>query len=110
MDEDIGNEKLYNSFIVNRHLSYFPDTVFFAEDMNTISNIDNRMRYEYLLNSIRSQKKRFVKWFKKEKVEDLEIIIEYFGCSRQKAVEYQKILSEEQMDEIKTKLIKGGVK
>jgi hypothetical protein len=109
MDADPNCEKEYVPFIVNRHLSYFPDTVLYADDLNRSTGLDKKMQYDYLLNSIRPQKKRFVKWHKPESSSDLEAIAEYFDFSMQKAKEAQKILSKDQVNEIRKKLIKGGV-
>jgi hypothetical protein len=50
-----------------------------------------------------------VKWHKPESSSDLEAIAEYFDFSMQKAKEAQKILSKDQVNEIRKKLIKGGV-
>ena len=62
-DDDKGIlEKEYNSFIINRGLSYFSDTVLYANEMNLRHELDKRMQNDYLLHSIRS-KKRFSKNF-----------------------------------------------
>ena len=37
---DPENEKYYNSFIINRSLSYFPDTVAIANEMNKYHHLD----------------------------------------------------------------------
>jgi hypothetical protein len=51
MDADPNCEKEYVPFIVNRHLSYFPDTVLYADDLNRSTGLDKKMQYDYLLNS-----------------------------------------------------------
>ena len=50
-------EKAYNSFMVNRGLSYFPDTVVIANEMNKHHQIDNKLQYHYLINMIRKRKR-----------------------------------------------------
>lgn len=102
------NEKEYNPFLTNRGLSYFPDTIFHAQEMNTLHHLDKKLQYEYLFNTIRKSK-RFSKWSKKDNDKDIEIIIEYFGYSRKRAEEALTILSKEQIKSIKKKLDKGGV-
>ena len=69
-------EKDYNSFIINRGLSYFGDTVLYANEMNFRHDLDKRMQNDYLLHSIR-KKKRFSKWVKSEKLERIETIKQY---------------------------------
>lgn len=57
-------EKSYNSFMINRSLSYFPDTVGLANVMNRYHHIDSKLQYHFLINIIR-KRRRFSKWFKR---------------------------------------------
>lgn len=107
-DNDELAAKDYNSFIVNKGLSYFIDTVQYANDMNMYHNLDSQLQFRYLLNTIRP-KKRFSKWVKKQKFEDAKLISEHYGYSLAKAEEVIKILSDEQIRIIKQTLDKGGV-
>jgi len=100
-------EKQYAPFMVNRGLSYFHDTIFFANEMNVNHHTDKKLQYEFLLNSIRPRK-RFSKWFKKEVDGDVEVIKEYYGYSNVKAIHALSVLSSEQLEKIKIKLEKGG--
>ena len=102
------SEKEYVPFIVNRSLSYFPDTVLYANEVNCLSLLDKKPQFLYLLNSIRPRK-RFSKWQKSELTEDLRIISEYFGYSYAKAKQVQNIISSDQLDTMKQKLQKGGM-
>lgn len=104
---DSTTEKEYNPFIVNKALSYFPDTVMYANEMNINNHLDNKLQFDYLLNSIRPLK-RWSKWFKKEKNDDIQVIQQYYGFGYQKAKTALKILSKEQLDIIKKKQEKGG--
>jgi hypothetical protein len=105
-DNDRVAEKSYNQFIVNRGLSYFPDTILYVNEMN-IRKVPNRMHYTFLLNSIRS-KKRFSKWAKSEDEENLELIQTHYNYSKRKAQDALKILTNKQIEEIKTLYNKGG--
>ena len=108
MVDDIA-EKAYNPFIVNRSLSYFHDTVLAANEMNINHHIDNRLQFDFFINIIR-KRKRFSKWFKPEQISDLEIVKEYYGYSNEKARQILTLLSTEQINELKTKVAKGGRK
>lgn len=101
------DEKSYSSFMVNRALSYHRDTVLWANEMNMHSNLDNKLKYDFLLNIIRAQKRPFSKWHKKAQSSDLEAIKEYYGYSDAKAEEALKILDGAQISEIKKQLYKG---
>lgn len=100
-------EKEYSPFMVNRGLSYFQDTIMFANEMNVRHGSRNKMQYEFYLNAVRP-KKRFSKWHKSKKNKDVEIVMEYYGYSAKKAEQALSILSKQQLKSIKEKLEKGG--
>ena len=47
------DEKGYEPFLMNRSLSYFPDTVLLANEMNLASHIDSKLQNDFLINTIR---------------------------------------------------------
>jgi len=108
MIDDIS-EKAYNSFMVNRGLSYFYDTALLANEMNQRAHADNRMQYDFLKSVVR-KKKRFSKWGKADKTKDIEAIKEYYGYSREKAFQVLSLLTQDQLAHIHLKLSKGGRK
>jgi Bacteriophage clamp loader A subunit len=101
------DEKSYSSFMVNRALSFHRDTALLANEMNKFPNLDNKLKYDFLLNIIRAQKRPYSKWHKKTQSGDLEAIKEYYGYSDAKAEEALKILSDAQIELIKEQLYKG---
>jgi hypothetical protein len=103
-------EKEYQPFLVNRTLSYHKDCILYANEMNRRHLTDKKLQYDFLLNTIRSQKRPFAKWIKTEKNEDIECIKLYFGFSYTKACEALRLLSNEQILELKEKTSIGGVK
>ena len=103
------NESEYESFLVNRALSYYQDCILYANEMNRRFDLSNRLQYHYLLNTIR-KRKRFAKWIKSEKIDDLKIVMEYYQVSRAKAEEYLHILSNNEVEYLRKKMNKGGVK
>lgn len=103
--EDIlEDEKDYNQFMVNRGLSFFADTIFYANEVNMLQ-LDNRLHFDYLINIIRSRK-RYSKWFKKSEDEDIKSIMEYYQVNPNRAIEISSILSLEQKQVIKDRLKK----
>ena len=108
MIDDI-TEKQYNSFMVNRGLSYFKDTVVIANEMNINHHLDNRLQFDFLINIIR-RKRRFSKWNKPQIVDDLDVIKEYYGYSNKQAKAVHNLLSSEQIGELRKKVYKGGKK
>ena len=101
------DEKSYSSFMVNRALSFHRDTVLWANEMNKFTNLDNKLKYDFLLNIIRAQKRPYSKWHKKAKSSDLDVVKEYYGYSDAKAEEALKILTDAQVNMMKEQLYKG---
>ena len=101
-------ESQYKSYVINKGLSFYPDTVIQANEMNSRPHIDKRMQFNFLINIIRS-KKRYSKWLKPEKLNDLEVVQEYYGYSKEKARQVLPLLSDEQINYIKLRIKKGGL-
>ena len=108
MVDDLA-EKSYNSFMVNRGLSYFKDTVLFANEMNRHHHLDSRLQFDFLINIIR-KRKRFSKWIKPDTASDVEVVKEYYGYSNEKARQVLTLLTSEQINDLKKKVYKGGRK
>jgi hypothetical protein len=106
---DDWSEKQYNPYIVNKGLSYGHDTVIPANEMNSRPHLDKILQFQFLINIVRP-KKRFNKWIKAEKIDDLETIKEYYGYSTEKAKQVLPLLSQSQLEQLKTRLTKGGKK
>lgn len=105
---DDWTENQYNPFIVNRAMGYGADTVIAGNEMNSRSHLDKKMQYDFLCSVVR-KKKRYNKWLKSEE-ENLEAVQQYFGYSFNKAKEALRILTPENIEEIKgyLKSSKGG--
>ena len=108
MIDDIA-EKAYSPYMVNRQLSYFPDTVLAANEMNRNHHIDNRLQFDFFINIVR-KRKRFSKWYKPETVSDLEAVKKYYGYSNEKARQVLTLLNTDQINELKRKVTTGGRK
>ena len=108
MVDDIA-EKSYSPYMINRQLSYFPDTVLAANEMNRNHHLDNRLQFDFFINIIR-KRKRFSKWFKPEQISDLDVVKKYYGYSNEKAHQVLTILTADQINELKRKVMTGGRK
>ena len=108
--EDVVWEKKYPTFIINRCLSMFYDTIMHSNEMNGLHFLPKRMQFHYFINSIRKKKRFGGKWLSQKKVKDLEVIKEYYGYSNEKAKSALDILTKEQLKLIKESLYKGGTK
>lgn len=107
--EDPSNEKEYSAWMVNRGLSFFPDTVMYANEMNQRHYAPVKWQFNFLLNSI-PRKKRFSKWFKREEEKNLRLVMDCYGYSSEKAKQVLGILTPEQLKTIEEKQYIGGRK
>ena len=107
--EDADWEKHYPPYIVNKCMSHHMDTVMYANEMNFYPNLDKKLQYDFFINTVRSRK-RFSPWDKKQKMNDLEVVKQYYGYSNEKARQALNILTPDQLNFIRNKLNKGGKK
>ena len=104
----LENEKDYNAFMVNRGLSYFPDTVIYANEMNRFHHLDQRLQYHFLINTIR-KRNRFSKWNKSIESENISAIKKFYGYSNEKARDVLPLLSNENLKYIRGRIQHGGI-
>jgi hypothetical protein len=107
---DAQTEKAYEPYLVNKTLSYHKDCIMYANEMNRRHQIDKKLQNDYLLNTIRSRKRPFNKWAKVVKSEDLACVKTYFGYSDNKARDALRLLSDEQIQQLKEKTDTGGLR
>ena len=75
--------------------------------MNKNHTLDHRLQFDFLINIIR-KKKRWSKWIKADEVANLELIKEYYGYSNEKAKSALSLMSNEQIEQLKQRIYKGG--
>lgn len=106
--QDPQANKDYNAFLINRGLSYFPDTILYANEMNKHPNLDKKMQFDFYVNSI-SKRKRFSKWHKKDvSTDQLQLIQDYYKYNQTNALEALELLTDEKIKIIEDKMYKGG--
>ena len=105
--DDVFWEKKYPTYIVNKALSSFPECLLYANEMNKMHHLDKKLQFQFFQNSIRP-KKRFSKWLRSSKIKNLEYVKEYYGYSNEKAKQALEILNNDQLEEIKTIISRGG--
>lgn len=93
-------EKEYNPFIINRGFSYFPDTALFANELNMYPDMPKKAQFQYYMQSLR-RRKRFSKWFKLEKNPDLLMVQEIYSVRPDIAKQYLKLLSEDDLVDLR---------
>lgn len=104
------DDKSYVPFVVNKALSFHPDCILLANEMNQNPNMESRLQYHFLITTVRSWKRPFRKWMKLEKIADLDVIKKVYGVSTAKAREYLTILTSSELQELREKINPGGTK
>lgn len=108
---ELTDEKDYSPFGVNRTLSYYKDTILYANMMNLYPQTPKSLQYQYLLNTVRPMKRAYQDMKRMDKgLKDIECVKLYFGYSNEKAKEALRILTDEQIALIKEETEKGGVR
>ena len=105
--EDEEWVKKYPSYIINKCIAPFSDTVMLVNEINQLHHLDKKLQFDFLINSLRPRK-RYTPWMKAKKLKNLEYVKEYYGYNNEKARYALDILNDEQISAIKTKLNKGG--
>lgn len=99
---DLGYDiRDYIPFVVNKGLSYFPDSILYANEMNMRAYLSPRMQYDYLFHAIRPRA-RYSKWFKADaEQKTIAAIAEYMQLSPRKVSQIMHLISDEQKEKMK---------
>lgn len=100
--------KSYVPYVVNKALSAHMDCLMQANAMNMYPFLPEKVQYNYLLNTVRGYKRRFSPWLKKERLDDVDLVKEYYGVSYSKAKTMIELLSPKNLEHIRNHLDKGG--
>ena len=101
-------EKEYNAYIINRGFANFQDTILHANEMNQRANLFGRAQFDYYRGALR-KRKRFSKWPKADKNNDLDAIQQVYKCNRTIAKLYLKALSPDDLKTVHERLYTGGM-
>jgi len=109
MDSEEESIKGYPAYVVNRCMSYFNDTIFYANEINCKPGLDIKAQFDFYRLGVRKMK-RYSPWLKKEEDDRIALIKEAFGYNEAKAREVLNIIRPKDLDNIKKSLEKGGPK
>ena len=93
--------------MVNCYLSFFPDTIYFVNELNQYHTLPKNMQFDFLRLGLRKNK-RFSPWLKKTKVDKIDVIKKYFGYSDSKAIQIADILTDENIESMQAEMYTGG--
>jgi len=101
-------DKTYVPFLVNKALSFHIDTVLYANEMNQRGHLDNLLQHDYLINTVRSRRRKSNKWPKPSDDNDIKAVMEYYECNYNRAKDYLTVLTANQLAVIHDRTKKGG--
>lgn len=104
-------EKEYVPFMINRGLSQHVDCILYANEANKAPSLSKRMHYDFLFYSI-PKKARRGKWAKTDdsNKDVLELLARKYNISKERALEYMKLLDQNDLIELKESYNIGGKK
>ncbi len=108
--DDLTWKKKYPPYIINKCLSIHYDCIVQANEMNGYHFLDKQIQFHFYINSIRRKKRFGGKWLTQSKLKNLGHVKEYYGYSNEKAREALNILTQDQIENIKMSISKGGRK
>ena len=89
----------YVPYLTNHSLSNHLDTVMLANEMNQRPNLPPECQYDFLHGTVRKGR-RYGKWHKPEEHPHLEVVMEYFSYSKQKALQALQVLTQKDIRDI----------
>ena len=108
-EEDIEQRKDYTKFIINRSMSHQPDLIYMINEINKYPDVDKKLHYDFLQRGIPKKKRPYKHWIKGKKLENMELVKEFFKYSNSKAETALSVLTDGDIDYIKNKMNKGGM-
>ena len=96
---DIENQ--YLPFIINKAYSFGADTILYANEMNLMTHLPNKLQYDFYYYGLEKSPRRRNPWVKEGDTTDIDTIKEYHRCSFKKAKEYLNILTADQIADMK---------
>lgn len=101
-DSDI--EEFYKPWIVNKSLSNIPDALFIANELNKYLEVPLKNQFEYYFYSIEKKARKGSIWNKPENInQDIELVKEVYGYSREKAEVVLEILTKDQLEQMRNR-------
>ena len=97
----------YNPFLTNRAFSYHMDTVLYAEEMNQYSELSPDLQYDFYYYAVRKGD-RFGFPPKLQDEHHIELVMEYFSISKQKAIDALRLLTLNDINDFISTNDKGG--
>ena len=97
----------YNPYLTNRAFAYHMDTILYAEEMNQYSDLSPDLQYDFYYYAVRKSD-RYGFPPKPQQENHLELVMDYFSISKQKAMDALRLLTLDDINDIMMSTDKGG--
>jgi hypothetical protein len=101
------DEAGYDPFMMNRIASNNKDSVFFADALNKFPGLSKQMSYRFYYDAL-DKGKRYGKWHKQSKHEEIACIAKAYGVNKLRAAQYHALLGEDGIAAVIASQDKGG--
>ena len=108
---DSNFEREYNQYVVNFYFSLHEDTVMLVNEIQLYNQLSNKHHFLFLHNVIPKRKRKYVQWYKHEKVNaDIDLIAEIYNVSINRAFELRKLFDKDKIKTLHKTQQRGGLK
>ena len=104
---NVDNPALYNPFLSNRAFSYHLDTVLVAAEMNKYPDLPAEVQFAFMNSAVRKGR-RYSAWYKEDESPHLQMVMDYYGYSKNKALAALQVLTRDNLRDISKRMDKGG--
>lgn len=104
---DPSAEKEYSPYVMNRILGTHVDCILHINQLNIRPFLSKQMHYDYLIYGLK-KRSRYSPKISAKKDEDVSLLMEHYGYSRDRATEILPLINEGAMNEIRIARDIGG--
>lgn len=97
----------YDIWMMNKIAANNKDTVFFADAVNRFPSLTRQMSYVFYYEGV-DKGKRFGKWYKSTKDDDVALLCNAYNVNKCRAAQYLKVIGQEGMAVVRAEMDKGG--
>ena len=105
--KSVDDPTQYIPYLSNIAFSYSLDTVMLANEMNTHPNMPPECQFDFMNGTV-TKGRRYAKWYKDTEPPHLELVMEYYGYSKQKALQALQVLTQDNIRDIIQSKDTGG--
>ena len=109
-DEDVEDQFTGKPYwFTLKFLSQFEDSILYANEINIRPHMDNRLKLDFFINTLRPRFRKVGKVTYKTS-DDIDLIMKYYNYNESKAKSVLNLFDDESLNELKRLTNEGGLK